>query len=177
MSVSKHPSINPTRAITAVAAATALALVLGYLKLYRLPQGGSITLETVPVLLLALWRGPRLGVLCGCLTGVLKLVLDPFVVHPVQIFLDYPLPFALLGLAGLTRGHPRLGILLGSLGRWLSHVLSGAVFFAHYAPEGLSVWHYSVLYNLSYAGPEAAIAILLVPALLGRIIGSSSLRT
>jgi thiamine transporter ThiT len=46
MSVSKHPSINPTRAITAVAAATALALVLGYLKLYRLPQGGSITLET-----------------------------------------------------------------------------------------------------------------------------------
>lgn len=170
MSGSNTPTTNHTRAITAVAAATALALVLGYLKLYRLPQGGSITLETVPVLLLALWRGPRLGVLCGCLTGVLKLVLDPFVVHPVQILLDYPLPFALLGVAGIVQGHPRLGIILGSLGRWLSHVLAGAIFFAHYAPEGVSVWHYSVLYNLSYAGPEAAIAILLVPTLLRRVL-------
>ena len=170
MSASSSPAANHTRAITAVAAATALALVLGYLKLYRLPQGGSITLEAVPVLLLALWHGPRLGFLCGCLTGVLKLVLDPFVVHPVQILLDYPLPFALLGLAGFSQGHPRLGILLASLGRWLSHVLSGAVFFATYAPQGVSVWHYSVLYNLSYAGPEAAIALLLVPTLLRRVL-------
>ena len=168
------PPITSTRATTTLAAATALALILGYLKLYRLPQGGSITLETVPILLLALWHGPRLGILCGCLTGVLKVLLDPFVLHPIQILLDYPVPFALLGLAGMVPGRPRLGILLASTGRYLSHVLSGAIFFAHYAPEGVDVWHYALLYNLSYAGPEALIALLVVPTLLKRILSASS---
>ncbi|MDA0746610.1 MAG: energy-coupled thiamine transporter ThiT, partial [bacterium] len=110
------------RNLTALAAAAALAIFLGYLKLYRMPQGGSITLEAVPILFVALWRGPRTGILAGLFTGVLKLMLDPFIVHPVQVLLDYPLPFFCLGLVAYLPRFPRLGILLASTARWASHV-------------------------------------------------------
>ena len=152
-----------------MAAAAALATVLGYLKLYRLPQGGSITLETVPILFLAQWKGMRPGIAAGLITGLLKLILDPFIIHPVQILLDYPIPFACLGLAAMPLRFPRMGILFANLLRLLCHFVSGAVFFASYAPQGVSVWKYSALYNASYVVPEAIIALLLVPPIYNRI--------
>jgi len=154
-----------------VAAAAALATVLGFLKLYRLPQGGSITLEAVPILFLARWKGMRPGIVAGLLAGFLKLILDPFIIHPVQILLDYPIPFACLGLAAVPHRFPRVGILLANLSRFLCHFASGALFFASYAPEGVSVWKYSALYNFSYVGPEAIIALFLVPPICNRITG------
>ena len=63
------------RDLTAVGMAASLAVMLGYLmRPVRLPQGGSITLETIPLLYVALWRGPRLGVSAGLLCSVLALM-------------------------------------------------------------------------------------------------------
>jgi thiamine transporter len=152
-----------------VAAAAALAIVLGYFKLYRLPQGGSITLETVPILFITLWKGARTGFLAGLLTGLLKLILDPFIIHPVQILLDYPIPFACLGLAAYPGSFPRLGIVLGNAARFSCHLFSGVVFFSAYAPDGTNVWYYSTLYNASYVVPETLIGLFLVPAIVRRI--------
>lgn len=163
------PSRFGVRDLTAAGAAAALAFILGYLKLYRLPQGGSITLATLPLLYVALWRGPRTGTLAGLLCGMLNLV-GGFIIHPVQLLLDYPVPFACLGLAGLWPRYPRAGILFANLLRCVSHVASGAVFFGSYAPDGVSVWHYAAAYNLSFVLPELAIGIVLVPVLLRRVI-------
>lgn len=152
--------------------AAALAVVLGMVgKILplQLPQGGSITLETLPILFMAYWSGWRLGVLTGFLDGILQLVFGAFIFHPIQVVLDYPLPFALLGLAGLLPGQIRLGILLVSLLRWCSHFVSGYVFFAEYAPEGTPVWMYAALYNASFVFPEAFIGMILVPLLLRRL--------
>jgi len=159
-----------TRELAAAAMGAALAVVLGYLKLYRMPQGGSITLETVPILLVCLRWGAPAGLLSGALTGVLKLLLDPFVVHPLQALLDYPLAFAALGISAVRFPRPWPGIVLGQLGRLFCHVVSGVVFFASYAPEGVPVLKYSVLYNLSTVGPETVIALLLVPHLHRRLL-------
>jgi thiamine transporter len=158
-----------TRSYTFVAAAAALAIVLGYFKLYRLPQGGSITLETVPILFIALWKGPRTGIQAGIVAGLLKLILDPFIIHPVQILLDYPIPFACLGCAAFSSALPRLGIVLGNTLRFACHLISGVVFFSSYAPDGSSVWYYSAMYNASYILPEALIALFIVPPILRRI--------
>ena len=144
-------------------------MILGFLKLYRLPQGGSITLEAVPILFLALRNGPRAGVAAGMLAGVLKLLLDSFIVHPVQLLLDYPVAFASLGLAGIFPATPRASILLAGACRWSSHFLSGVLFFESYAPEGIQVSNYAALYNLSYVGPETLLGILLVPTLIRRV--------
>jgi len=160
------------RDITNVAVAASLAVVLGLIgKMFglQLPQGGSITLEVVPILLVALWRGARIGVAAGLITGLLKILFGAYILHPIQLLLDYPLPFSLLGIVGLFSSLPRLGILVVSLLRFFCHFLSGVIYFSSFAPEGVSVWRYSALYNLSYTAPEALIGILLVPLLLKRL--------
>lgn len=161
-----------TRDVTFCGMAAALAIVLGMVGKVlplQLPQGGSITLETLPIFFMAFWGGWRLGVLTGLLDGVLQLFLGAFIFHPIQVILDYPLPFAVLGLAGFWPQHIRLGILGVSLIRWVLHWVSGMVFFAEYAPEGTPVWLYSALYNGSFVLPEAILGMVLVPLLLRRM--------
>jgi len=84
--------------------------------------------------------------------------------------LDYPIAFGALGLAGLARGHARLAqAWLGTLAigaRFAAHVVSGAVFFAQYAPAGQNPWIYSAIYNGTYLLPEAVLSGLLLMALL-----------
>ena len=159
------------RDVTAIGTGAALAVVLGVicksLPLPRLPYGGSITLESLPILFVALWLGWRAGIQTGILSGLLQLLLDAHIYHPAQVILDYPLAFGLLGLSGLISSTAP-AILLGFLLRYLAHVLSGVVFFSAYAPEGVSAWAYSATYNASYIVPEAILGVILVPLLLKR---------
>ena len=58
------------------------------------------------------------------------------------------------------------GYVAGVLGRYFFAVLSGVVFFADYAPEGMSPVVYSALYNGAYLSLEAilTLVVLFVPA-------------
>lgn len=173
--------------------AAALATALGFIRLYRLPWGGSLSLKILPLLYLAVWRGPRAGAAGGLITGLVTLAIDPVILHPVQVLLDYIAPYLAIGLAGWFGRMPRTGILIVSIVRLASHVISGVVFFAAYAPPelntqtyrfledflGLSVpfllrdsaapWLYSFLYNGSLIVPETVIMVLLLPSLLKRL--------
>ncbi len=153
---------GPAQVITEVGVAVALATVLSVIRVFRMPQGGSVSLEMVPIFFVALRRGAGTGVLSGLVLGMIKLVLEPFVVHPVQFLMDYPLAFGVLGIAGLFPRLPVLGVFLGSAGRFLLHLVSGVVFFASYAPEGSNVWAYSAAYNASYMVPELVIAVVVI---------------
>lgn len=117
----------------------ALAAVLHFLALFRLPQGGTVNLEMLPIIIIALRRGVVPGILASLVYSPILYFLEPFYAHPAQIILDYPLAFGSLGLAGLVRSKKlwavSVGTLIGSLGRFLSHFLSGAIFFASYAPK------------------------------------------
>lgn len=149
------------RVIAQIGVALALAAVLSMVKLFQMPQGGSVSLETLPIIIMALLYGPRIGILTGFMYGLFQLLLGPFIVHPIQLLLDYPLPFAALGLAGIWKKRQPLGIAVGFAFRLSFHVISGAVFFAEYAPEGVPVWQYSLGYNSSYIVPEAILIGLL----------------
>ena len=85
--------------------AIALAIVLGALtRLLQLPYGGSINLSGLPIIAMALRHGVRTGTMTGALFGVVDFVLNPYYFHPIQVVLDYPLAFALLGAgAGACR--------------------------------------------------------------------------
>ncbi len=145
-----------------VAVAVALSAALGMVKVYQLPQGGSITAGSlVPVFLVALRWGTGCGVLAGVLTGLVNFLVEPVFLHPVQFLMDYPVAFGALGLAGLFRPVPWVGVVVGGAGRFTAHVLSGVVFFAQYAPKGMSPVVYSVLYNGSYMLPEVAVSVFL----------------
>lgn len=153
------------RTIAEIGVAIALASVLHLIKLWEMPQGGSITLGTmVPLFILALRRGPLVGAIAGALYGIFEgwiISGGRFFLHPVQVILDYPLAFGVLAIAGFFRRSPALGVTLGAAARYLSHVISGVVFFAQYAPKGQPVWLYSLGYNVTYLGPDFAVAIVL----------------
>jgi thiamine transporter len=92
----------------------------------------------------------------------LQYVQDPWAVHWIQLLFDFPLAFATLGLAGYFKNNLRLGLIVGALGRYTFHVLSGIFFFADYAIElGKAPIPYSLGYN-SFVGVELIICLLLV---------------
>lgn len=165
-------SVRNVRVLTEAALAVALAFVLGFVKLLELPFGGSISLEMVPLILFALRQGVVPGVLAGVVYGFLNLMVDPFIVHPVQVLLDYPVAFGALGLAGLFKP-TTLGTVLGTLAataaRFAAHFLSGVVFFATYAPEGWNPALYSAAYNAVYLVPSLIIAVIGVRLLLAAL--------
>jgi thiamine transporter len=161
--------------LTEAALAIALAFVLGLIKVFQMPFGGSISLEMIPLILLALRQGPVVGVITGAAYGLLNLAVGPVVVHPVQVLFDYPLAFGALGLAGFFRPTVRgavIGATVAVLARFVCHFVSGVVFFASYAPEGWNPYVYSGAYNAAYLIPSLVIALVVVVVLLRALEGT-----
>ncbi len=138
-----------------------LAFVLSYIKLYRFPQGGSITpASMLPMFFFAVIFGPIPGIIAGFAYGFLQLIQDPYVVHWAQLFLDYPLAFGAMGLAGLYRKNLAVSCFIGGFGRFLMSFLSGVIFFGQYAPEGMNVLYYSFTVNGFIIGTDTLICIV-----------------
>ncbi len=160
-----------TKEFTYTAIAIAIASALSLIKMFQLPQGGSITpFSMLFVALIGYWFGVKQGITAGIVYGMIQLMLNPYVVHPLQLLLDYPLAYAALGLTGLFKSSEDgiiKGMVIGCFGRFFFHFLSGFIFFAEYAPEGYSPMTYSLTYNISYIGVELflTILVLLIPAL------------
>jgi len=154
----------------------ALGTVLSYIKVYQLPYGGSITLGSmVPLFLISFRRGPIVGVFTGAVHGMVQFALEPYILSPAQVLLDYPVPFACIGLAGFFRKAPMLGVAAGIAGRFLSHWVSGIVFWYMFTPGGMTPVIYSTIYNGSYMAGEFVASSIIIYALLKR--GIFSIRT
>ncbi|MDD4849494.1 MAG: energy-coupled thiamine transporter ThiT [Gemmiger sp.] len=181
---------SKTRILVEGALMIALATVLSYLKFFDLPQGGSITLEMLPLVLMGLRNGPKWGCFTGFVHGLLQMMLGfQNVLYcatlPSQlacVLLDYLVAFTVLGFApvfarffkndyvGVTVGAVAAGLL-----RFACSFLSGILVWGAYAPEGTPVWIYSLTYNGSYMVPNciimAVICLLLrkfAPKLFGK---------
>lgn len=159
----------PLKVLVEGALCIALSVALSYVKLFALPQGGSVSLSLLPLFIFAFRRGGPYGLLAGAITGALHIFLGGYVVHPVQAVLDYPAAYAAVGLAGFFPEKKLAGIAVGTSAELLAYVLSGVVFFAEYAPKGMNVWLYSLLYNASFTIPEGIICAALVCLILPRL--------
>lgn len=151
-----------TKMMAEISITAALALLLGFVKVTPVAQGGSVSLAMLPVFFLALRRGWLVGSLSGVILGLIQMLTNPFVVHPVQFILDYPLAFGCLGICGLFVNSPILGVIAGGMARFAAHTISGIIFFASYAPSGVSPLVYSLTYNASYMIPEIVINCLAI---------------
>ena len=177
---------NQVRIMTEIGMAVALAVIFNFIPLWRMPQGGSVSLEILPILIIALRWGVRPGMMAGVVYGLVQLAFGPFIIHPAQLVLDYPLAYMLVGLAGIfsnkinlktkvsTYGCLLLAVLTGGLGRFISHFLSGVIFFAQYAPEGQSPWVYSAIYNISYLLPSLLLSYIIIIPLIKILVISES---
>ncbi len=148
----------------------ALGTLLSNLKLFEFPFGGSVTLLSMLVICLpGYFFGLGAGLMTGVAYGILQLLIDPYVLYPMQLVVDYLLAFGALGLSGLFT-NARYGLIKGYiaavLGRYVFAVISGWIFFGEYAWEGWAPLPYSLAYNGCYIFAEAAITvvILAIPA-------------
>lgn len=158
------------KSITYAAICIAMSFALSFMRIVRLPQGGSITpASLLPLMIYAYMFGVRKGIFAGFVYGLLQAFQDPTVLHPAQFLLDYPVAFAWVGLAGLfaktesLRKAPQaqfaIGGILAGLGRFFMHFLSGTFAFGVFAPEGTPAALYSFLYQAGYVLPDLAIAV------------------
>lgn len=155
-----------TRQLAFCAMAIALGTVLSNIKLFHFPYGGSVTLLSMLVICLpGYFFGLGAGILTGIAYGVLQLLIDPYVLYPLQLVVDYLLAFGALGLSGLF-SNARNGLIKGYiaavLGRYVFSVISGWIFFGVYAWEGWAPLPYSLAYNATYIFSEAAITVIIL---------------
>lgn len=148
------------------AVAIALATVLSNIKLFKFPTGGSITLLSMLIISLpGYWFGLGAGLITGVAYGILQLIIDPYVLFPLQLIVDYILAFGAFGLSGIF-SNAKYGLIKGYvaavLGRFIFATISGWIFFGEYAWEGWNPLVYSLVYNAIYIFAEAAVTIIIL---------------
>ncbi len=138
----------------------ALSFVLSCIRLYRMPQGGSVTpASMLPLMLFSAAFGVGPGLLAGLVYGILQYLQGGWFLNVWQFALDYLLAFAALGLAGLARKLPEkwglyLAMLIAVIGRALSATLAGIMFW------DTAPWA-SLVYNGTYLIPDVVICMIL----------------
>ena len=162
-----HKTVWNTKMMAMGAVCIALSSVLSRIKIWKMPQGGSITAASMlPLMLFSYVYGMGPGCLVGALYGVLQFIIEPYFLSLPQMLLDYPIAFGMMGLAGLFSKMDNenlgltVGVVLASVGRFVAAVLSGVIFFAEYAGDQ-NPWVYSIVYNGSYMLPECIICVVL----------------
>ena len=99
----KEKKRNSVKVLVFSAVAIALGTALSMVSIVKMPQGGSLTLFSMFVVsMIGYFFGPVQGILCGIAYGMLQLAIGPYVVHPAQLLLDYPIAFGMLGLSGFS---------------------------------------------------------------------------
>lgn len=175
-----------TRILVEGAVMLALATALSYIRIYKLPWGGSITLfSMLPIVLFSIRRGLKAGLAVSFLFSLIQFFqgigdglfgwgLTPFMLIAC-IFLDYIIAFTVLGLGGLFRKKKTAGwiggIVIAIALRFVMHFLSGVVIWESFGElwEGFSTDStvlYSLLYNGSYMLPELIITTVVAVILL-----------
>lgn len=163
------------RALCEGAILVVMAQLLGYLKLWEMPWGGSICLSMLPIFLFAVRWGIRNGLMAGLVLGILQFMYDGgFALGWPSILGDYLLAFTVLGVAGLFRqkkGGIFWGTALGGAARFLVHYVTGATIWASLMPDtffGMTMtnpWFYSFLYNGFYMVINTALCLVVFSAL------------
>ena len=134
-----------------------ISFALSYIKLWDMPSGGALTLASLfPLALYSYSFGLKKGLFAGFCYSLLQAIQDPWIIHPAQFLLDYPIAFTTVGLAGIFRNvncikNPQMKLALGcsvvGIFRYTAHVLSGIFAFEAYASGQNPVW-FSLGYNL-----------------------------
>ena len=175
-----HTSNLKLRALCEGAVFVALAQIIGYLKLFELPQGGSIVLSMLPIFIYCSRWGFGRGMLASFCFSILQLMLDGAYAWGWQSMLgDYIVAFSVLGFAGLFHKSAKgffVGTVVGSVCRFLVHWIVGIVVWGEYMPDtffGMTMTRpafYSFLYNGSYMLIDMVLC-LVVGALLWKPLG------
>ncbi len=180
----RRPSVSSAQRLAEAGLVIALAKILDFIVLFRMPMGGSVTLAAMaPLFIFAIRWGWKWGILVGGAYGLVNVLLGGYVVHPLQMVFDYPLAFAMCGLAGLpvNRGKTDFisylpAMIFATFMRFIFHVLSGMIFYSSidFTEQGASLlaalsWDnlsggigYSIGYNGTFLLPDLIICLVII---------------
>lgn len=162
---------NALRALTEGGIMVAAATALSYLKLFELPQGGSVCIGMLPIFLYCVRWGLKDGLLCSLAYGILQLIFDgAYAWGWTSMLLDYVVAFTVLGFAGLfvrQKGGVFVGTVVGCVLRFIVHFISGVTIYRIYEPVELfnttfaNPYLYSAAYNGSYVAIDMALCLVI----------------
>ena len=180
---------SKTKTMVEAAIMIALATVLCFIRIIKLPWGGSVTLlSMLPIVIFSIKHGVKQGMFAsfvfsliqlgqGIMDGLFGWGLTPAMLIAC-VLLDYIGAYSVIGLAGVFRDKGFKGwiggTILAVLARYAVHFLSGIVIWHSIGNlwEGFSTDNevlYSLVYNGAYMLPEmiftviGAIALLKIP--------------
>lgn len=174
----------------------AMSVILGLIRVYRLPWGGAVTLlSMLPISLYSIKHGVKKGIEISFIFALFQFIqgisdgLFAWGLTPVMliscIFIDYILAYTVIGLAGIFRSKGAVGWISGTvialLLRFICHFISGAFIFKSLGKlwDGFSTdntYLYSLVYNGAYMLPEiiftsiGAFAIYRIPVIQKLIV-------
>ena len=161
--------------ITKGAICLSLAYILGFCDIFKLPFGGGISLESIPLMIFSSIAGP-IGGFIACFTyGLMMLTKPSAFVHPIQFLLDYPLAFSSFFILGFLKENRKqinlwLMSILAFCLRAFWHILSGLLLcklFLKQLPENVTL--YVLSYNASYIVPTAIICTIIFSFLYSKL--------
>ena len=157
---------SKTLTIVEGAVMVALATVLSFIRVYKLPWGGSITLlSMLPIAVFSIKHGVAKGLGAAFVFSLIQFIqgitdgLFGWGLSPVMLVACY----TVLGVAGMFRKKGAVGWIAGTMIavflRFVCHFISGVVIWKSFGAlwDGFSTDNsilYSLLYNGSYMLPE-----------------------
>ena len=160
-----------------IAIFASIGLVLDQISFKIVPNGGSISLVMLPIVLIAIRWGIVAGLTTGLLLGIMQAMFGGTIIHWAQGLLDYAVAFTVVGFAGLmkplieralkTQNQVQvflyfiIATTIGGMLRFVAHLLAGVIFFKEAA--GLqNPWIYSTIYNSTYIIPSILLTAVVV---------------
>ncbi len=162
---------------------TALATALSFVKLWKMPLGGSVTLfSMLPISLIGIKNGWKYGLGTGIAYSLIQLfqsVIQGDVFPYLQgvwafvicILFDYIIPFTVLGLSGVFKKIKPfrdfgiyLGVAVTFIARFLCHFVTGVTIWGQW--DEASAYTFSLAYNGQYMGVELLLSTIALVLLL-----------
>lgn len=159
-----------TQQLVTCAVALALAYVTSYIKIFKLPFGGSVTLFSMLfIVLIAYWYGAKIGILTGLVYGIFQFLQEPYVLSLFQVCCDYILAFGAMGIAGFFSKSKKHGLvkayLAAILARGAFHALGGYLYWMDYMPSNFPkslTALYPIIYNYSFILAEGILTVIVI---------------
>ena len=136
-----------------------LAFLFNFIPIVILPVG-KIGISIFPIIVFAIRRGYKKGMILGLMYGVMKIFIGhSLMIHPLSLLLDFIVAGIALGLVGYKNIY--LGFLYASFVRFVSYFISGVIVYGIYA-KGMNPYFYSFFYNIIHVVPEMILQFIII---------------
>ena len=183
--INNSQKLTLTRLLVEGAATVALAVVFSILGKFTAPPF-KISLSMLPLILFAFRTGTVYSLLVSFTYSIFNMLSDGTPVHIGSVFLDYILPFTVLGSVFLLKKVVQeisfksylivfFAVLILCVQRFLFHTLSGAIYFGSSKKTFGQNLVFSLIYNAKYLWLTSLTTIYLVIAFFKPLISKEKI--